>query len=124
MGERATAATGARSEGGVEAHATAADSASDKTRCAMKIASASAYNLAIYKRRGSAKVLLDSFLMKHPIEDCVRYAENAIPALVQLFRRSQIHNTRLVLEHSCDRICTDLENLRSLRYGVELLLHS
>jgi len=66
---------------------------------------------------------LDSLLMKHAVENRLWDAQYPIPAFVRPFRRSQIHHARLVSEHPRDLVRTDLEKLRSLRYGVELLLH-
>ena len=61
--------------------------------------------------------------MKHAIKDRMRNAQDTIPTLVQLFRRSQIHYARLILKHPSSLIRTNLENLRSFSYGVKLLLH-
>jgi len=61
--------------------------------------------------------------MKHAIEDRVGDAQDTIPTFVQLFRRPQIDYTRFILKHARDLVSANLENLRSLRYGIELLLH-
>jgi len=61
--------------------------------------------------------------MKHAIEDRMGDAQNTIFPFVQGFGRSQIHYTRFILKHPRDLVCTNFENLRSLSYGVELLLH-
>lgn len=61
--------------------------------------------------------------MKHAIEYRMGDAQDAIPAFVQLFWRPQIDDPRFIFEHPSGFVCTDLENFRSLRYGIKLLLH-